>query len=66
MGEIQIKFYLYQILGVGIVWLGMLYFFDDLYDQGKVIFYVVTSWLLFIIVLAGKKFFHDRQERDEE
>lgn len=61
-----IKFFLYQILGVGIIWLGMFFFFDDLYDSGKIIFYIVTSWLLFLIVLAVKQFLHDQKNREEE
>ena len=64
MEEITIKFYLYQILGVGVIWLGMFYFRDELYSSGEIIFYIVTSWLLFLIVLAVKQFLHDRSEKD--
>jgi len=64
--EITIKFYLYQILGVGIIWLGMFYFRDELYSSGEIIFYIVTSWLLFLIVLAVKQFFHERSEKEKE
>lgn len=44
------KFYLYQIIAIAIIWGGMAFFFQELYTSGKVIFYVVTSWLLFLIV----------------
>lgn len=61
--KIDLKFYGYQIVGVLIIWLGMTFFLDDITGSGKTIYYVVTSWLLFLIVLAGKKFFKDRQEK---
>jgi len=51
----NIKFLLYQILAIGIIWSGMSFFFDDLYKQGKIIFYIVTSWLLFLLVLLVKE-----------
>jgi len=63
--QVDLKFYLYQILGVLIIWLGMTFFLDDIEGSGKVIYYVVTSWLLFLIVLAIKKFMRDRQEKDK-
>lgn len=59
-----IKFFLYQILAVSVVWVGMLFFWDELYDSGRIIFYIVTSWLLFLIVLAIKQFFHQRNEKE--
>jgi len=49
------KFLVYQILAIGVIWLGILFFFDELYDSGKIIFYIVTSWLLFLIVLLVKE-----------
>lgn len=63
--KIDLKFYGYQILGVFIIWLGMTFFLDDIHGGGKYIYYAVTSWLLFLIVLAVKKFFSDRQEKSE-
>lgn len=45
------KFLLYQILATFVVWLGMFFFLDELYDAGRIIFYIVTSWLLFLVVL---------------
>lgn len=59
----NLKFYLYQILGVFIIWLGMTFFLDKMYDSGKIIYYVVSSWLLFLIVLAIKKWVRDRKEK---
>lgn len=60
MEKMSIKFYLYQILGIGVIWIGMFFFREDFTDAGKIIFYIVTSWLLFLIVLAIKQFFHER------
>jgi len=61
--EVTLKFYLYQILGVFIIWLGMTFFLDKMYDSGKIIYYLVTSWLLLLIVLAVKQWLRDRRER---
>lgn len=52
--EITLKFYLYQIYGVFIIWLGMTLFLDKMYDSGIMIYYLVSSWLLFLIVMAVK------------
>lgn len=62
------KFIMYQMLVTGLVWFGMLFYIDDLYDQGMIIFYVVTSWFLFLIVLFVKEWLRSRnkQEDDEE
>ncbi|MEI3612131.1 hypothetical protein [Pseudogracilibacillus sp. SO30301A] len=61
--KVDLKFYLYQILGVFIIWIGMTIFLDDLFGAGRIIYYVVTSWLLFLIVLTIKKFINDRKEK---
>ncbi|MGM8363892.1 hypothetical protein ACLIBG_00290 [Virgibacillus sp. W0181] len=58
----NLKFYGYQILGVFIIWLGMLFFLSDMLDSGRIIFYVVTSWLLLLIVLFLKQFFRERNK----
>lgn len=50
------KFLGYQILAIGIIWLGMIFFFKDMDTVGQYIFYGVTSWLLFLIVLFIKQF----------
>lgn len=64
--KMDLKFYLYQILGVLIIWLGMTFFLDKMDGSGKLIYYVVTSWLLFLIVLAGKKLVADRKEKHSD
>lgn len=60
--KVDLKFYLYQILAVFIIWLGMTFFLDKMFDSGKIIYYVVTSWLLFLIVLAVKQWFRERKQ----
>lgn len=59
--EVTLKFYLYQILAVFIIWLGMTLFLEQMYDSGKIIYYLVTSWLLFLIVMAVKKWNRERK-----
>lgn len=59
------KFLLYQIIVIGLVWGGMLLFWNDLYDQGRIIFYIVTSWLLFLIVLFVKEWVRSKKNPTE-
>jgi len=63
--NVGLKFYLYQILAVSIIWLGMTFFFEDIVGSGKIIYYLVTSWLLLLIVLAVKKYINDRKGEGE-
>lgn len=51
------KFLGYQILAIGVIWAGMAFFFKDMDQVGEIIFYGVTSWLLFLIVLFVKSYF---------
>jgi len=60
------KFLLYQILAIGIIWGGILFFYDELYDSGRIIFYIVTSWLLLLIVLFIKEFIRQHQGESSE
>lgn len=60
------KFLLYQLLAIGIIWTGMAFFYSDLEETSRTIFYIVTSWLLFIIVLVIKKWFKDRKQHNEQ
>lgn len=64
--KIDMKFFIFQIIGVGIIWLGMTFFFQDIFGNGKLIYYGVTSWLLFLIVLAGKHYFNERKEKQDK
>ncbi|HLR80828.1 MAG TPA: hypothetical protein VK119_09685 [Bacillota bacterium] len=59
------KFYGYQILGIGIIWAGMAFFFQEMDQAGKLIFYVVTSWLLLLIVLFVKTWIRKNDRSNE-
>ncbi|HLQ73608.1 MAG TPA: hypothetical protein VK125_05205 [Bacillota bacterium] len=45
----------------------MFFFLDDLFGSGKIIFYVVSSWLLFLIVILIKGLIKGdfKKEKDE-
>lgn len=45
---------------IGVIWVGMLFFFNEMNDTSKLIFYVVTSWLLFLIVIVLKNVFKNK------
>ncbi|ASN06929.1 hypothetical protein [Virgibacillus necropolis] len=49
------KLVLYQIIGLGFIWMGMAFFFNDMQPTSKILFYCVTSWLLFLIVIYIKQ-----------
>jgi hypothetical protein len=51
----NIKPLLYQVLIMAAIWIGMLFFVDDMNRLSKMIFYIVTSWLLLLIVLFVKE-----------
>lgn len=57
------KILLYQIIAVGVIWCGLAFFFDELYQSGVYIFYALTSWLLFLIVLYVKSIIRERREK---
>lgn len=57
------KILLGQFALVLFIWLGLLSFFDSMDDGSKVIFYLVTSWLLLLVVLIVKEFFRERKEK---
>jgi len=62
-GEIIIKVLLGQFALIFVVWLGMASFFEDMGEGSKVIFYLVTSWLLLLVVLIIKEFIKSRGEK---
>lgn len=49
------KLVLYQILGLGLIWIGLAFFFNDMQPTAKIVFYCFTSWLLFLIVIYIKQ-----------
>lgn len=58
------KFLGYQVLVIGVIWLGMAMFYKDMTDASRLIFYIVTSWLLFLIVLLVKEFIRSRKTKE--
>jgi hypothetical protein len=62
--EIGVKFFLYQIVVVLFIWLGMTFFLDDIFGVGKIIYYAVTSWLLFLIVVTIRMYFAEKKKKD--
>ena len=63
--KVDLKFYGYQLLGVLIIWIGMSFFVDDMMPSGKFIYYLVTSWMLLLVVLVIEQFIRERREKGE-
>ena len=63
--EVTIKFYLYQLLAVGIIWLGMTFFLDEMADSGKMIYYAVTIWLVLLAIFTIRRWFSERKANNE-
>ncbi len=55
------KFFGYQIIAVSIIWIGMTIFFKKMDGSGVIIYYVVTSWLLFLLVIYFKNKYKQRK-----
>lgn len=62
----NLKFYIYQIIAVGIIWSGMAFFFDKMDEVSRIVFYAVTSWLLFLIVLLVKMLIRMKKEKQDK
>ena len=63
--KVDLKFYGYQLLGVLIIWIGMSFFVDDMMPSGKLIYYLVTSWMLLLVVLFIKQFIREWKKKNE-
>lgn len=59
------KLMLGQLAMIGMIWLGMLFFLNELSESARLIFYLVTSWLLFIIVMTLKTYFREKKKKVE-
>ncbi|MEN2465261.1 hypothetical protein [Ornithinibacillus sp. FSL M8-0202] len=53
---------IYQILIIAIIWVGMVFFVQDMDQMSKMIFYLVTSWLLLLVVLLVKELIRNRKK----
>lgn len=58
------KMLLAQLGLVGFIWVGMSFFYNDMSEESRWIYYLVTSWVLFLMVMVVKDFF--RQKRKEK
>lgn len=54
---------IYQILIIAIIWVGMVFFVQDMDQMSKMIFYLVTSWLLLLVVLLVKELIRNRKNQ---
>jgi len=45
-----------------LVWLGLAFFFAEMNEGSKVIFYLVTSWLLYLLVVIVKTWFREHRK----
>ncbi|MCJ0931937.1 hypothetical protein MST22_12315 [Virgibacillus halodenitrificans] len=52
-----------QLLITAVIWTGMAFFFSDMNAQSKAIFYLVTSWLLFLIVIILRTLLGKRKSK---
>lgn len=59
------KTLLYQVIGLGVIWIGMALFYSDMDTVSRIIFYVVTSWLLLLIGLFIKQLVKGRDKDDD-
>ncbi|RKQ31418.1 hypothetical protein D8M06_13935 [Oceanobacillus halophilus] len=57
------KLLLGQFVLIAIIWIGMLMFYSDMNEASRIIFYLVTSWMLFILVGIIKVFMRERKEK---
>ncbi|MBM7602025.1 heme exporter protein D [Virgibacillus halotolerans] len=46
---------------MAVIWTGMVFFFGDMGAVGKYVFYLVSSWLLFLIVIILKTLFKSKK-----
>lgn len=55
-----------QLAMIGVIWVGMLFFFNEMNDTSRIIFYVVTSWFLFLIVMVLKNVFSKKNGNTDQ
>lgn len=65
-GGAKMKLLIGQFAIIFIVWVGLLTFFQDMSDASKIIFYLVTSWLLLLIVLIIKTWIREKKETNQQ
>ncbi|MCT1904703.1 hypothetical protein [Oceanobacillus sojae] len=60
------KLLLGQFAIIFIIWAGLLTFFQDMSNASQLIFYLVTSWLLLLIVLIIKTWVRGKKESNQQ
>ncbi|GEN89464.1 hypothetical protein MKY30_14725 [Oceanobacillus sp. FSL W8-0428] len=60
------KLLLGQFVIIFIVWIGLLTFFQDMSNASQLIFYLVTSWLLLLIVLIIKTWIREKKKSNQQ
>lgn len=64
-GGLVLKFLGYQLIAIAVIWTGMAFFFDRLSGLELTVFYVVSGWLLFLIISLVKALIK-RKDHDGE
>lgn len=59
------KMLLAQLGLVGFIWVGMSFFYNDMSEESRWIYYLVTSWVLFLMVMVAKDFFRQKKKEKE-
>ncbi|HAM80307.1 hypothetical protein [Ornithinibacillus bavariensis] len=52
---------LYQFLAMAVLWIGLIFFYDEMNNLSRFIFYLVTSWVLLLLVLLVKQVIRNRR-----
>ncbi|GGP16567.1 hypothetical protein [Oceanobacillus neutriphilus] len=60
------KLLLGQFAIIFVIWAGLLTFFRDMSNASQLIFYLVTSWLLLLIVLIIKTWIREKKESNQQ
>ncbi|MFC3041262.1 hypothetical protein ACFOGI_13515 [Virgibacillus xinjiangensis] len=60
---INIKLLAVQLAVIAIVWSGMAFFYKEMSNMNQFIFHLVTSWMLFLIVMIVKGLIKERKHR---
>lgn len=63
--EITIKILVGQLIMIAFIWTGMAFFLSDMGAVGKYVFYLTTSWLLFLIVIILKTLYKSKRLKRE-
>ncbi|WP_152656759.1 hypothetical protein [Oceanobacillus sp. CFH 90083] len=60
------KLLLGQFVVIFIVWAGLFTFFQDMNQVSQLIFYLVTSWLLLLVVLIIKTWIREKKGTNQK